>query len=83
MPKEDDVGTETTGGVGGLKVIRANNVEIPVTGQPRGLTAEENADLLKLRSSFFAGERLQPDDMNRMVKLSMEGGGGNGNCGIC
>ena len=79
MPKEDDVGTETPRE---MKIIRANNVEIPVSQQPT-LSAAENAELLKLRSAFFAGEKLEPEQLNKMMLMSMEGGGGNGNCGIC
>jgi len=82
MPKEDDIGTEQPSRE--PKILRANNVEIPVTAQPQALSAAENAELLKLRSAFFAGEKLEPAQLNKMMMMSIEGGGGgNGNCGIC
>ena len=70
-----------SGGSQGVQVIRANYVEIPLTATSV-VTPESAAELLDIRSAFFSGKTLTPDQLTKLVR-SAEGGGGNGNCGIC
>ena len=86
MPKEDDVTSEPARSE--VRILRANNVEIPISPAPVGSAPSdpETQEYLKLRSAFFAGEKLSTEDLNKVMLRSVEsasGGGGNGNCGIC
>jgi hypothetical protein len=67
----------------GVQVIRASNVEIPLTeSSGSGGALIPSAELLDIRSAFFSGKALSHDQLATLVR-SAEGGGGNGNCNIC
>lgn len=87
MPKDDDTTDQPmiSSTRAEVRILRANNVEIPLSAdplQPR-LNDPEHAEYLKLRSSFFAGEKLTPEQLNKVMLRSLESGGGNGNCNLC
>jgi hypothetical protein len=82
MPREDDIGAEKPTPTG-VRVLRATNVEIPITERPV-LSESDNGELLKLRSAFLAGEKLEPEQLNKMMMLSMGAAVRlQSNCGIC
>jgi hypothetical protein len=96
MPREDDSApytpsspTSTSGGQQpAARVLKANYVEVPLDA-PSGATAStadpHEQEFLKIRASYFAGETLTPQQIQKMMLRAVESGGGgtNGNCGIC
>jgi len=80
MPNEVDITESSTG----VKILRANNVEFPLTEQSQTLNEADSAELAKLRSAFIAGEKLKPEQLNKMMALATERAAArNGNCDIC
>jgi len=81
MPREDDIGTEQPSRTG-VRILRANNVEIPITEQSQA-QSEAQTEFAKLRSAFIAGEKLEPEQLTMMMSLAMQHRLLQSNCGIC
>lgn len=77
-PQKRTAGTRArTERVGEIQILRASDVELPLTAA-RGVAT---ADILRIRSDFLAGKKLTREDLEQLVAGAE--GGGNGNCGIC
>jgi hypothetical protein len=62
-----------------IRVIRAGEVEIPVTAMQPKLPSQE---VLRIWDDFTKGKDITRFELQRVLLNAAEGGG-NGNCGIC